>query len=63
MYDLQSLFMESLPHEVACSKEYHALLDIHAKYTCTKRAPRCGECVLNTMCLKVGVESKTKVKS
>lgn len=55
-YDaLQKLFMEHLPHDAALFNEFHALLDIHAKYICTKRAPRCRECALEKMCLKSGV--------
>lgn len=53
--ELQRLFMEHLPHDAALFNEYHALLDIHAKYTCTKRTPRCNACPLNDICLKVGV--------
>ncbi len=55
-YDaLQKLFMEHLPHDVALFNEFHALLDIHAKSICTKRAPRCAACVLEKMCLRIGV--------
>ncbi len=50
--ELQNLFMTHLPHEVTLFNEFHALLDLHAKYTCTKRAPRCTECPLTRMCLK-----------
>lgn len=57
-HELQALFMDALPHETELFQEFHALLDIHAKYTCTRRAPRCGECPLERMCLKVGVEGK-----
>jgi endonuclease-3 related protein len=52
---LQELFMRHLPPDVAVFQRFHALLDIHAKQTCTKRAPRCGECPLTRICLKVGV--------
>jgi endonuclease-3 related protein len=58
--DLQELFMRHLPHDVALFQEFHALLDIHAKYTCTKRAPRCHECPLNRICLQVGVSPKIR---
>lgn len=54
-HDLQSLFMEHLPPDTAVFNTFHALLDIHAKYTCTKRAPRCERCPLRGMCLKIGV--------
>lgn len=53
--ELQALFMSHLPVEVPLFKEYHALLDVHAKLTCTKRAPRCVECPLNDICVKRGV--------
>lgn len=53
--ELQNLFMDHLPHEVKLFNQFHALLDMHAKYTCTKRAPRCDGCPLNEMCLKIGV--------
>lgn len=52
---LQDLFMQHLPPDVTLFSRFHALLDIHAKTTCTKRAPRCGECPLHRICLKVGV--------
>ncbi len=53
--ELQQLFMEHLPHNVALFNEFHALLVLHAKDTCTKRAPSCGKCPLNRMCAKRGV--------
>jgi endonuclease-3 related protein len=50
-YDsLQRLFMEHLPHDVALFGEFHALLDVHAKRTCTKRAPRCPQCPILRLC-------------
>lgn len=52
---LQDLFMQHLPPDAALFRRFHALLDVHAKTTCTKRAPRCGACPLNRTCLKVGV--------
>lgn len=54
-HELQALFMSHLPADVALFKEYHALLDVHAKRTCTKRAPRCEACPLNPICAKRGV--------
>ncbi len=53
--DLQELFMRHLPSDVALFQEFHALLDVHAKYTCTKRAPRCRACPLRKGCRKVGI--------
>ncbi len=55
--ELQKWFMDHLPHDVAMFNEFHALLDIHAKDTCTKRAPRCPKCPLQEMCLKIGLGS------
>jgi endonuclease-3 related protein len=54
--DVQKLFMENLSHDVALFNEYHALLDVHAKNICTKRAPRCTVCPLNDICPKIGVQ-------
>lgn len=47
---LQTLFMENLPHAPQMFQEFHALLDTHAKYICTKRAPRCTACPLADLC-------------
>ncbi len=50
-YDaFQAFFERNLPVDAALYNEYHALLDAHAKYVCTKRAPRCGVCVLRDLC-------------
>ena len=46
----QSLFQDNLPADVALFNEYHALLDHHAKLTCTKRDPRCDGCCLVDLC-------------
>ena len=46
----QALFQENLPGDTALFNEYHALLDHHAKVTCTKRQPRCLECPLVDLC-------------
>jgi endonuclease-3 related protein len=48
--DYQALFEDNLPHEAPLFNEYHALLDAHAKATCRKRDPLCGECVLRDLC-------------
>ncbi len=48
--DYQALFHENLPPDVPLFNEFHALLDRHGKETCTKRAPRCGECCLSELC-------------
>ncbi len=46
----QSLFQDNLPTDAALFNEYHALLDHHAKVTCTKRDPRCHGCCLIDLC-------------
>ena len=46
----QALFQDNLPSDAAMFNEYHALLDHHAKVTCTKREPRCQECCLADLC-------------
>ena len=51
----QSLFHEALPWDVIMFNEYHALLDEHAKRTCTK-VPQCSACCLRDLCL-TGQES------
>ncbi len=46
----QSLFQDNLPADATLFNEYHALLDHHAKVTCTKRDPRCDGCCLIDLC-------------
>ncbi len=46
----QSLFEENLPADTALFNEFHALLDRHAKATCTKQQPRCAGCCLLELC-------------
>ena len=46
----QALFQDNLPSETTLFNEYHALLDHHAKMTCTKREPLCQECCLVDLC-------------
>lgn len=46
----QALFHDNLPADTPLFNEYHALLDHHAKGTCTKREPRCGGCCLADLC-------------
>ena len=46
----QSLFQDNLPNDTPLFNEYHALLDNHAKTTCTKREPRCELCCLADLC-------------
>lgn len=45
--DLQSLFMDNLPHEVGLFKEFHALLVKTGKLYCRKK-PLCSPCPLDT---------------
>jgi endonuclease-3 related protein len=45
--DLQSFFMDNLPHDVGLFKEFHALLVKTGKLYCKKR-PLCLPCPLNT---------------
>jgi endonuclease-3 related protein len=45
--DLQSLFMDNLPHDVGLFKEFHALLVKTGKLYCRKK-PLCLPCPLNT---------------
>ena len=47
--DYQALFHDNLPMEPQLFNEYHALLDRHAKETCTK-TPRCSGCCLRDLC-------------
>ena len=49
-YAFQSLLHEALPRDVIIFNEYHALLDEHAKKTCTK-IPQCSACCLRDLCM------------
>ena len=49
--ELQSLFVQNLPHEEPLFNEYHALIVALGKNICRKRAPCCGECPLREICL------------
>ncbi|HEX9990378.1 MAG TPA: hypothetical protein VGE45_18110 [Chloroflexia bacterium] len=44
--DIQKLFMDNLPHEVALFNEFHALIVAHGKQICRPRA-LCEVCPLN----------------
>ena len=52
--DLQSLFHNEIPPNVALYNEYHGLIVIHAKEICKTR-PACSECPLDSICPKIGV--------
>ncbi|WP_456430907.1 endonuclease III domain-containing protein [Thermosulfuriphilus sp.] len=45
--ELQALFMESLPQDVALYQEYHALLVALGKGYCLKSRPKCPQCPAN----------------
>ena len=52
---LQAMFHHHLsPPDARIYNEYHALIVRHATSTCRPR-PRCSECSLNSLCLKIGV--------
>lgn len=47
-HDLQALFMDALPDDVALYKEYHALIVHTGKDWCKKKYGLCESCPLNT---------------
>ncbi|MCS7083832.1 MAG: endonuclease III domain-containing protein [Aquificaceae bacterium] len=51
--ELKKTFERQLPKDLQVYKEFHALIDHHAKYFC-KSAPRCEACMLKN-CLRVGL--------
>jgi endonuclease-3 related protein len=48
--DLKSYVEENIPKDLTIYKEFHALIDEHAKAYC-KSIPRCGGCFLKNFCL------------
>ena len=49
-YDkLQTIFMDSLPHDVDLFGEFHALIDRHSSRVCRK-TPRCDVCSIRDEC-------------
>jgi len=48
--DLKSYVEENIPKDLIIYKEFHALIDEHAKAYC-KSTPRCGGCFLKNFCL------------
>jgi endonuclease-3 related protein len=48
--DLKSYVEENIPKDLTIYKEFHALIDEHAKKYC-KSIPRCGGCFLKNFCL------------
>jgi endonuclease-3 related protein len=54
----QRFATEALPADRDLLARFHALLVMHAKHLCRKRAPRCGECLLAAECsVPAGAES------
>lgn len=47
----QRFFVERLPVERDLWARYHALIVLHAKHLCRKRAPKCGECAFAARCV------------
>ena len=52
--DIQSVFQDGIPRDVALYNEYHGLIVVHGKAICKTR-PVCSECPLDTACPKVGI--------
>ena len=50
--ELKTLFEENLPKDLEMYKEFHALMDEHAKRFCRKN-PVCSGCPLRSLCLSV----------
>jgi endonuclease-3 related protein len=48
--DLKTYVEENIPKDLTIYKEFHALIDEHAKVYC-KSTPRCGGCFLKNFCL------------
>jgi endonuclease-3 related protein len=48
--DLKTYVEENIPKDLTIYKEFHALIDEHAKTYC-KSIPRCGGCFLKNFCL------------
>jgi endonuclease-3 related protein len=52
---MQAIFHSHLPEDPALRGEYHAQIDTLGARICLKRAPRCGECPLQSLCERRGV--------
>ncbi|HSH12129.1 MAG TPA: endonuclease III domain-containing protein [Desulfurivibrionaceae bacterium] len=48
-YEMQELFLSSLPEDLALFNEYHALIVRVGKEFCRKTKPRCADCPLREM--------------
>lgn len=53
---LRLFFQSNLPEDLQVYKEFHALIDEHAKRFC-RSTPLCGECPLNSFCLSASPSS------
>jgi endonuclease-3 related protein len=53
---MQERFHAVLPAETTLFNEYHAQLDTLGAQLCLKRAPRCGDCPLQDLCERRGLE-------
>jgi endonuclease-3 related protein len=49
--NVQARFHAALPLDPTLYGEYHALIVAHGKATCRARGPRCGDCVLLSLCV------------
>lgn len=54
--DLKRYVEENIPKDLTIYKEFHALIDEHAKAYC-KSTPRCGGCFLKNFCLSASPSS------
>ncbi len=52
--EIRSFFEDNLPQDVSLFKEFHALIDEHAKRFCRKR-PICDGCILYGICGRCGL--------
>ncbi len=53
---LKNFFESNLPQDLGVYKEFHALIDEHAKRYC-RSTPLCGECPLNSLCISASPSS------
>jgi endonuclease III related protein len=52
--EVQRFFMDRLPRDPDLYNDYHAQIVLHGKDVC-RTVPRCGECVLESVCRKAGL--------
>jgi endonuclease-3 related protein len=53
--EVQRFFMDRLPRDADLYNDYHAQIVLHGKDVC-RTVPRCGECVLEEICEKRGMD-------